>query len=565
MILSGKVADLRPLGHTLTDSEPQVGTWQRLFGKYGDCQWFGQFGIYGLHVPDANFGSRALWRYTRLACFLLAISLGLRTTKADDPKWLASTIESISETRLKQHVEFLASDTLQGREAGTVGNHAAGTYIVTQLKKSELRPAGDGGEWFQYFNGNMRNILGHWPGSDESLKDEWILVGGHYDHIGFGTPNNSRGPIGFVHNGADDNASGTSALLELIHAFSNHKATLRRTVIFAFWDGEEKGLLGSRFFVAAPSRRLDQLKMVITGDMLGRLGESGVEVTGWRTAVGLRRWVTQLNSDQHQIDFNWRYIPESDHWPFYERGIPSFMLHTGKHEDYHRPSDDTERINFKGLRSVSELLLRLTTAAANADSLPPFREKSRLELTQNNERAKRPPSRTPIVPPSRLGITYDRDLESKGTIKVLSVVADGPADRGGLRPGDQVLNFDGQVIQSGQDFGSLVLAAGKETTAEVLRDTAKHELKLTLNGNSVGVGCTVEEDDAEPGCLVVKQLVARSPADRAGLQVDDRIWAIDDKRFLSSNDAPSLNQRSAAKPIDLEVERNGKFVRLTLP
>lgn len=472
---------------------------------------------------------------TSLLISLLLVSIGVGVAQADDTQALSMAVESITVDELQKHLQFLASDTLQGREAGTVGNHAAGTYLVGELKKTALKPVGDGSDWFQYFHGNMRNIVGILPGHDESLKHEWVLVGGHYDHVGFGAPNNSRGPIGFVHNGADDNASGTAALLEVIEALSNSKLPLRRTVLFAFWDGEEKGLLGSRHFVTNPLRPLEQLKLAVHADMLGRLGAIGIEITGWRTGTGLRQWVTHQNVVGQKIDFNLRYIPESDHWPFYERGVPSLMLHTGKHEDYHRPSDDIERINFKGLRIATELLLRLTIAAANTDSVPTFRATSRRELAEFNALAKNGSiTRTPTSPPTRLGVNFDPEAEKQHVIKLVRVHPGGPAERAGLRVRDELLEFDNQPLDQGTEFGTRVLTAPHEVAIKLRRGEQTIALQVLLGGEPVRVGLTLKRDDAEPGSAIVSAVVRESPAHRAKIRIGDRIRMIVKQRTVNT-------------------------------
>lgn len=497
-----------------------------------------------------------------------ALWFGTLEARADDPPELKAALASVTVEELKKHVEFLASDTLQGREAGTVGNHAAGTYLVTELKKSALKPMGDGGEWFQYFNGNMRNILGVLPGSDESLKNEWVLVGGHYDHVGFGAPNNSRGPIGYVHNGADDNASGTTALLEVIEALSESKLPLRRTVLFAFWDGEEKGLLGSRHFAANPKRPLDQLKLVLTADMLGRLRESGLEITGWRTGFGLRQWVTRQNAESLRIDFNLRYVPESDHWPFFERGVPSIMLHTGKHDDYHRPSDDAELINVKGLQKVTQTLLRMTVAAANADSLPLFRDAAREELPELNALAKLGPPARPLTPrPARLGVSFDPELEAKHIVKVVSVQPAGPADRAGIKVGDEIVEFGGRRLSDGVEFGAIVLAAPQEVEAKIKRGDENLSLKVKLNGEPVRVGLTLKRDTAEPGSAIVAGIVESSEAHRRGLQIGDRILAIGGKPVSSMPETADIGEQLASpmSPVEVQIEREGRLETILFP
>ncbi len=127
---------------------------------------------------------------------------------------------SITANEAKDHVAVLSNDTLEGREGGSRGGHAAAKYLVEYLKQARLKPAGDNNTYFQAFAPNHRNILGILPGSDEKLRHEFVLIGAHYDHVGYGNARNSYGPWGYIHNGADDNASGTSGLLEVIDAFA---------------------------------------------------------------------------------------------------------------------------------------------------------------------------------------------------------------------------------------------------------------------------------------------------------------------------------------------------------
>ena len=198
-----------------------------------------------------------------------------------------------------------------------------------------LAPAGDGGTYFQSFNGASRNILGLVEGSDPQLKQQVILLGAHYDHVGYGRANNSFGPCGYIHNGADDNASGVAGLLEVVDAVKQLPTPPKRSILFALWDGEEQGLLGSRHWVGRPTVALSRVAVAINMDMIGRLQESAaLEVYGTRTAAGLRRLVSEANGEAKRwtIDFDWKLKSDSDHWPFYERRIPILMFHTGLHE-----------------------------------------------------------------------------------------------------------------------------------------------------------------------------------------------------------------------------------------
>ncbi len=220
---------------------------------------------------------------------------------------LEAAIESIQSKQLQKHVDVLADDSFEGREAGSRGGRAAGTYLLKQIRELGLEGGGANGSYVQMFQGNFRNLLGVLPGSDPDLKDEVIVLGAHYDHVGYGTRRNSKGPIGYIHNGADDNASGTSGLLEVAEALCSLPTPPRRTVLFAFWDGEEKGLLGSKHWVSDPTISLDRIKLMINVDMIGRPNPNRLEVSGTRSLAGLRELVVRQNrfSDLH-VNFPWK-------------------------------------------------------------------------------------------------------------------------------------------------------------------------------------------------------------------------------------------------------------------
>ena len=183
-----------------------------------------------------------------------------------------SAVETIHKRELHEHCEVLASDTLEGRETGTHGGEAAGAYIAGVLRKEKhIVPAAADGDYFQPFPPNSRNILARLTGGDAALSREYVIVGAHYDHVGYGNSRNSRGPIGYIHNGADDNASGTAALLELVDAFNSLDIRPKRSVLFIFWDGEEEGLLGSKYWMTSPTVPLDRIRLVFNIDMIGRL------------------------------------------------------------------------------------------------------------------------------------------------------------------------------------------------------------------------------------------------------------------------------------------------------
>ena len=513
-----------------------------------------------------------------------------------DDESVVAAVESIRVADLKTHVGTLASDALQGREAGTTNGHAASAYLVQELRKRRVIPAAAESQFFQEFNGSMRNVLSCVKGRDPRVADDVVIVCAHYDHVGFGTPKNSRGPIGYIHNGADDNASGTAALLEVIEAMQSLPQPPRRTVLFAFWDGEEKGLLGSKHWVSSPTVPLSRIKLVINADMVGRLRPEGVEVTGSRAARGLRRFVAEANSfvafgngrsapviparadsdtdtsiikgasatsvgatelrlaPKAPLDFAWQIRADSDHHPFIAANVPALMLHTGKHDDYHRPSDDADKLNYEGIQRVSRLMLLLALQAAEADDLPPFRQEARLETEVLQKQIEQPLA----APPSRLGIGWKIDLAKQRIVEVIEVVPQSPADAAGLKVGDRVLKFGGHAVSDFEDFRTLVMVSPATVTAVVERlgEAGPRELTVKLAGEPTRLGINWRTDDAEPGGMILTQVLHRSPADLAGLKPLDRILRIGGQPITTSEAFRQLAQ-SLPSPISLTYERLG--------
>jgi hypothetical protein len=472
---------------------------------------------------------------------------------------LADAIDSITEVELKRHIDFLASDTLQGREAGTQGNYAASAYIVDQLRKPKLATISADGDYYQYFYPNFRNIFAVIPGSDEQLKTEYILVGGHYDHVGFGNRSNSRGPFGVVHNGADDNASGTAGVLEIAHALASLSPKPKRSILIAFWDGEEKGLLGSKHFADYPSIPLSKIRFHLNADMIGRLRPEGLEISGWRTAAGSRQFLAQQNLGGLKFRFMYSYKPESDHWPLFQHRVPSLMVHTGKHADYHRPSDDTHLLNMEGIRKVSQFMLRCAVAAANAETPPAFQDWSQEKSAAFTQIFDSPARNEP----SRLGVTYNGKLAEDGIIQLTSVVSESPAKIAGLQVGDNVLALNGHSVKEASDFRTLVMTAPGDTVFSIRRQEAELEVPVALRGDPMLFGFRWTMDDLEPGSVIVTQVAAGSPADAARLKPHHRIRAVGGKKITTRDEFRKLLTETQ-NPVGLEVEFDGSFESLSI-
>jgi hypothetical protein len=489
-----------------------------------------------------------------LAGFALAyfaVGLAVAAERAE----LIAAVNSITKDEAKSVVDMLADDSFEGREAGSRGGRAAGNFLMKEMERHGLVPAGDEKTYFQAFNGTSRNILGLVEGSDPELSREVILIGAHYDHVGYGRKNNSLGPYGYVHNGADDNASGVAGVLEIMGALE-HLPPPRRSILLVFWDAEEQGLLGSYHWLAAPTVRDKTVVVAVNLDMIGRLRNSRLEVYGTRTTTGLRQIISQANREAGlDIDFNWKMKADSDHYPFFTRSIPTIMFHTGLHENYHRPSDDAHTVSADGIASVTRVVLLTALDLANREAVGKFRDASRQEHAGTQAWLEQPVA--PQAP--RFGIPF----EARGNppqFVLVGVSPGSPAERAGLRRGDRLVAFQGRPITSDQQFRLDLLRAEGETTFQVERAGAAGplEIKVTPLGQPIRVGITWRADDAEPDCVLLTQVVHGSAAHVAGLALKDRIYSVNGQRFAGNDEFAKLIN-SLPSPLEFEVERQGRL------
>jgi hypothetical protein len=389
----------------------------------------------------------------------------------------SAAIESIKTDELYHYVEVLADDIYEGRASGTRGGHAAAQWLIQQLRPFQFEAAGTDGGYVQKFNDDCGNILVLQRGDDPQLENEVMVVGAHYDHVGYGNRNNSFGPIGKIHNGADDNASGTSVMLEAIEAFARSGLKTRRTILFAFWDGEERGLVGSRYWVSHPTVQIDRVKLNVTLDMVGRLRDERLYLMGSRSGFGMRRLFSDPIEDSLTLDFSWDIKANSDHWPFVEKRIPIALLHTGLHSDYHRPTDDVEKINRQGLREVCRYLFAALVHVANEERLPTFREGVRRESESMRRIFEQPLPKVSLkrwpaeLAPPRLGISWREDGAEPGSVFIVRVVEGTPAAAAGLAVDDRIDELDGRPFADAASFQAAV---------HQLLDSARPEFKMLV-------------------------------------------------------------------------------------
>jgi len=468
-----------------------------------------------------------------------------------------AAMNSIAIPDLRAHLEVLSDDAMEGREAGSRGGRAAAAYLSQKLAELGLQPNGDADAYTQTFErGAYRNLLAVWEGCDADLKHQYVLVGAHYDHVGYGTRRNSRGPWGRIHNGADDNASGVSGVLEVAEALTLLDPPPKRSVLFALWDGEEKGMLGSKHWCANPTVPLRDVAMAFNADMIGRLRGNTVHVFGARTACGLRRWTSESNpSAELLIDFSWEMKANSDQFPFVQREIPTLMIHTGLHDEWHRPSDDADTINYEGASVATRLLFSLVVQAANQSSRLEFRKESRSESPADRERLEQPA--VPRAP--RLGIAWKTQDGQRSGVTLSHVTRGSAADRAGLQVGDRLLRLGEQEVADESRLGAAIWAASSPATIVVERAPGEIlQLSVQLDGEPLRFGFSWREDMAEPGTVVLVEIVPHSAAFLAGLQVSDRIYRVADRDFCNGDELGQL-LASLPSPVPLLVERSGRL------
>ena len=492
------------------------------------------------------------------SALLLFSSICVGVQAQEGLRSIAEAIGTIEELDLRAHVEVLADDSLEGREAGSRGGQAAAKYIALHLQKYGLEPAGDSGSFYQIFGNGYRNLLGLLPGTDTSLRDEVIVVGAHYDHVGYGSRTDSFGPYGTIHNGADDNASGTSAILELVEAFDQLEVGPRRSILFCLWDGEEKGLLGSRHWLSEPTVSLENVKFSVNLDMIGRLREEGLSVYGERTAGGLREFLSSTNLERLKLQFNWDIQSDSDHYPFIRKQIPTVMMHTGLHGEYHRPSDDIETLNYEGLQSVARYVAR--TIWGLADRAEPFR--FRQAAMAESETVRRTFERFAPPFPTRLGIALDPKTQegARGNgLRIEKVLVGSPAEGAGLRAGDEILSLNGVPLQTQEQLWNLIFGAAKRVVLEVRDDSngEPREVEARLGGGPLRIGLSWRFDKGQPGVAYITRVSTNSRADRAGLRPGHRIYRVNNKVMLTDLDLQQeLNE--AEDLLELQIESRGQ-------
>ncbi|MCR4318381.1 MAG: M28 family peptidase [Planctomycetes bacterium] len=326
------------------------------------------------------------------------------------------------------------------------------------------------------------NVIGWIEGSDPVLKNEYVLVGGHYDHLGLGGEG-SRWAEGYgeFHNGADDNASGTAGVIELAEKFALAEVKPRRSLIFMAFSGEELGLLGSKFYCENPIFPLERTRLMFNFDMIGRLSENSLSVLGGGSGefqgVGLDVYVREFNREYgFEIGTGDLDRGSSDHASFIRAGVPAIFFFTGLHAEYHMPTDDIHLINFEGEAEVLKLASDVIQYFADQDDSPVWVEAQEDPHAQGQTAAGAGGGSG-----AYFGCIPDYTDNPQG-MRIEDVAAGGPAAAAGMQGGDVIYKIDDTDIKNIYDFTYFLQshAPGDKIHVYFYRDGKKMELDVEL-------------------------------------------------------------------------------------
>lgn len=387
--------------------------------------------------------------------------------------FLAIMVFSCKETKvksisMKEDVAVLANDSLNGRKTGSEGEKKAAKYIAKRFEDLGLQPKGTDG-YFQKFSYKAsknpheeaeftsdkndstetgENVIAYLDNKAENT----VVIGAHYDHLGIGGEGSLYREGEAIHNGADDNASGVAMMLHLADSLQKKRSPKNNNYLFIAFSGEEEGLLGSNYFVKNPTINTKKVTYMLNMDMVGRLNsENTLAVYGVGTSPILKQAVN-ANAGELKIAENESGVGPSDHTSFYLADIPVLHFFTGQHEDYHKPSDDTEKVNFEGMKIVSNYIFSIIKDLDNQPKLP-------LRKTKNESE---------VVPEFKvtLGVVPDYLFSGKG-MRIDGVSEDKPAHKAGLQKGDIVVKMGDFEVTDMMSYMKSLSKFEKGQTAKV--------------------------------------------------------------------------------------------------
>jgi hypothetical protein len=416
--------------------------------------------------------------------------------------------------RLQRDIAYLAADRMEGRATGTAGNDSAAAYIARRFAALRLTPvltdeagaSGCAGQRFTGRGGTGRTPVGHGPaaettaggsapcatflqrftarsaalahaggaaalptqnvvasvpGTDPALRGQVVVLGAHFDHLGrdkmFSRDPNAGDAI---RNGADDNASGTAAVMEMARLFAARPG--KRTVVFVAFSGEELGLLGSQYFVEHAPMPMDSVAAMLNFDMIGRLTNDKLLVYGTATAAELPALLDSANAAGPRLAVKGigDGFGPSDHSSFYVKNVPVLHFFTDQHADYHAATDDAARINVPGTARVVDLAYAMARALADRPARLTF------QRAPSSPRMAGAESRQ--GPRPWLGSVPDMSSDGVKGLRLQGITPDSPADKAGLKAGDVVVEMDGAPVSDLYSYTDALYAKAPGDTVRVV-------------------------------------------------------------------------------------------------
>lgn len=394
---------------------------------------------------------------------------------------LFSFAQNVKPESIKKHITYLASDELKGRGTSSAEEVLAANYIAKQFKAAGLSNFNN--SYLKAFNykhnpdphdtsttnikeKTANNVVGYLNNKAKYT----IVIGAHYDHLGLGHDHNSKdaNPEGKIHNGADDNASGTSGVIELANYFATNKLTEPYNFLFICFSGEELGLLGSKKYCEDPDIDLKSINYMINMDMIGRLNDSTKKMVVY--GVGTSPvWVPLIDSlkSEFKIIKDSSGIGPSDQTSFYLKDIPVLHFFTGQHSDYHKPSDDIEKVNYKGEAAVLDFIIASIEKTYRYPKLP-FLKTRVVDTGRSTFKV-------------TMGVMPDYTFEGEG-LHIDGVTDGKPASKAGLQKDDIVVRLGTHKIKDIKDYMKALstFKKGDTTEVEVVREGKSIVMPITF-------------------------------------------------------------------------------------
>lgn len=405
---------------------------------------------------------------------------------------ICAQAQKIEIKNLESHIKYLAADELKGRGTGTAEERKAAEYIAQQFQKYQLKPLGKNPNnasltsYFYEFTFKKKNNphdtstsgIPDTKGIDviaylDKQAPQTIVIGAHYDHLGLGEDQNILDPTakGQIHNGADDNASGTAGLLELARYFAQAKHFQAYNIIFIAFSGEELGLIGSKKWTENPTYPLDKIYYMINMDMIGRLNDETKKLVIYGVGTS-NQWVPLIDSIcvhfPFQIKKDSSGIGPSDHTSFYLKNIPVLHFFTGQHSDYHKPTDDANKINYKGEVQILEFIIQLIEKTAQQKQSMQFQKTAA-------------PKDNKATFKVTMGIMPDYTFDGKG-LRVDGVLPNKPAEKAGIQKGDIIIQLGGYNISNIEDYMKALskFEKGQSTKVTIKRGNDDIQIYVTF-------------------------------------------------------------------------------------